>query len=253
MKNSTDRFSDIEEVLIRHLRLYHYPVAIFFERDGKEQISAEKRPKNRLSFCQLLAHVRQVGGSLRLYPKFLGCATAADLFGFSREEEKSLKTLNKYVSRDASERFYADRPRFAPGTISSVALCTLGRCDKEPDGVIMVVDSLQAMHLLDFYAKAVDKPDIPLGHSVNGAACANTVKALKQGAPQLAFPCPGAFTSGKMERGEVVLSFPWEAFQATVQVVFQRAEKGKFSLLGGPQLVGDDVCRNCPLIRFHES
>jgi uncharacterized protein (DUF169 family) len=243
-------FDEMEALLARHLRLYHHPVAIFFEppRAGLHPVEAE--PGNRLSFCQILAHVRQTGQSIRLRQNRLSCPTAADVFGLDRQEERAVKTLNKYVSLEAAEGFYQARERLLPGSRGSVALFPLEKSPAEPDAVVLVVDALQAMHLLDFYAMAKDMPEIPLSHNVNGADCANTVKAMERGGPQLALPCPDAFTSGKMERGEVVLAFPWPDFSCVTEVVAERAEKGRVSLLGGPGLVGSDVCRNCPLIKF---
>ncbi len=248
-------FRELEALLARHLRLYHHPVAVFFEDYAADEtpekaLAPEAEAGSRLSFCQVLAHVRQVGTSVRLEPRRLSCPTAADVFGFSRQEQKAVKTLNKYVGLESAERFYQERDRFRPGSKGAVCLFPLEKCPAEPDAVIMVVDALQAMHLLDFYAMAKDLPEIPLSHNVNGAACANTVKAIKRQGPQLALPCPGAFTSGKMERGEVVLAFSWPDFQAAAAVAQSRARQAKASLLGGPQLVGNDVCRNCPLIKF---
>jgi len=252
MGSGSKRFLDLETLFMKHLRLYHHPVGIFFEEKGKNRIVPELVPKNKLSFCQLLAFVREVGESVRLEANRLGCITAADVFGFKNEREKAIKTLKNYLSPSEAESFYEVRPRFALGEIESVVLAPLGKCSEEPDAVVMVLDGLQAMHLLDFYAKAEDMSEIPLSHNVTGAACANAVKALKKNGPQLALPCPGAFTSGKMERGEMILAFPWKAFLKVGKVMEEKAEKGRVSLLGGEELVGNDVCRNCPLIKFEK-
>ncbi len=244
--------SDAEGLLFKHLRLYHYPVGLFFEKEGGVDdpgVAPQVVPRNSLSFCQFLVMAREVGHSVEVTPDKLGCSTAADVFGFKQEEERAVKTLRYYLGKRA-EDFYHQRPRFSPGEVRAIGLAPLSRCRREPDAVVMVTDTLQCAHMLDFFIKGSGLTHLDLSHKVNGAACANTVEALISGAPQVALPCPGAFTSGKVERGELFLAFGWEEFQIMMSVLSKRARRGVVSLLGGESLVGNDVCRNCPRIRF---
>ncbi len=243
---------EMEGLFMQYLRLYHHPVAIFLEGPEERRITPEFAAKNRLSFCQFLAFVRETGNSIYMEPPRLGCPTAADVFGLKVDPEKAIKTLTLYLSKEEAERFYESRPRLSEGEIEAVGLAPLALCEEEPDAVIFVTDALQAVHLLDFYAKGADQAEITMSHHVNGAACGNTIKAIKSGTPQLALPCPGAFTSGKMERGELLLAFPWPALTKCASVLKERAEKGSVSFLGGATLVGMDVCRNCPLIKLEK-
>ncbi len=245
-------FPQLEELFMRNLRLYHHPVALFFEADGPSRFQPTYRAKNRLSFCQFLAFAREYGGAVFMEADRLACSTAADLFGFKEERLKATKALAGYMPREEAERFYQARPRLAPGSCSGVGLAPLSQAQEPPDVVVFTVDALQATHLLDFYVAGVGCSEVTLTHHVNGAACGNSIKAFTLGTPQLALPCPGAFTSGKMDRSEMLLAFPWEALTACAGVLERRAAKGRVSLLGGPTLVGMDVCRNCPLIKFEK-
>lgn len=237
-------------MLFEHLRLYHHPVGVFFERQGSApRARPGVSPRNRLSFCQFLAFARQVGHTVSVMPDKLDCSTAVDVFGFKQEGQRAIKTLRYYLGSKAEE-FYHQRSRFPLGEIASVGLSPLSLCEERPDAVVMVVDSLQCAHLLDFYIRGSGATRVDLSHVVNGAACANTVEAVLKRRPQVAFPCPGAFTSGKVERGEMFLAFGWTQFEQTMEVLAERARKGRVSLLGGASLVGNDVCRNCPRIKF---
>ena len=243
------RWEEISELLLKALRLYHDPVAVFFLREG-EEFRPEARPKNRLSICQYLAHVREVGESLLLLPENLHCHTAAFVVGFPYREERVMKSLHKFLRAETAERLYKERPRLKEGEFKGVGFSPLAKAHRDPEVVLLVVDSLQAAHLLNFYLYGAEVTEIPFSHSPNAAVCGTMVKAYLSGVPAMSFPCPGAFSSGKIERGEVILAFPGEAFKVVVKVLEEKARKGKVSFLGGPRLVGEDVCRNCPLISF---
>ncbi|OAQ21622.1 DUF169 domain-containing protein [Thermosulfurimonas dismutans] len=243
------RWDEAAELLLKTLRLYHDPVAVFFLR-GDEEFRPEARPKNRLSICQYLAHVREVGESLLLLPENLHCQTAAFVVGFPYREQNVMKTLHKFLQPEAAERLYRERPRLKEGEFRGFGFVPLAKAYRDPEVVLMVVDTLQAAHLLDFYLYGAGLTEIPLSHYPNAAVCGSMVKAYLTGYPVMSFPCPGAFSSGKMDRGELILAFPGEAFKIVLRVLEEKAREGKVSFLGGPRLVGEDICRNCPLITF---
>ncbi len=245
-------YQEMETLFMKYLRLYHHPVALFFEKGGERRMKPQFRAKNRMSFCQFLAFARETGHSVYMEPDKLGCPTASDLFGFKVDEEKCIKSLALYLEQKEAENFYHSRPRLPAGEVEAIGLAPLSLCTATPDAVIFVADALQAVHLMDFYVKGAEIAEVPMSHHVNGAACGNTVKAMQIGSPQIALPCPGAFTSGKMERSEMLIAFPWEALEKCAAALQERVAKGTVSLLGGPALVGMDVCRNCPLIKFEK-
>ncbi len=250
MNNEEPLMKEMERLFMRHLRLYHYPVGIFFEKDGNKRAHYEFYPKNKISFCQLLAFSREVGKSAFLPPDKISCVTANDLFGLSVSKQRAVRSLRHYLQSDQAEEFYHKRPRIKQGPLDGVGASPLSQCDSPPDAVIFVVDNLQAMHLMDYYLKGSGGYEVQLTHHVNGAACGNTIKAIELNMPQMALPCPGAFSSGKLERGELIISFPYDALTQCFNAFKTQLERHGISLLRGKSLVGMDVCRNCPLIRF---
>ncbi|MBX6422649.1 DUF169 domain-containing protein [Thermosulfurimonas sp. F29] len=238
----------VSELMLRTLRLYHEPVAVYFLEGEPSRPLA--RPKNRLSICQVVAHVREVGEGVFLTPEGLHCQTAAFVCGFPFREERVKKTLHKFLQPEAAERLYAERLRLPEGRFRGMAFLPLEEVTERPDAVLMVVDALQAAHLLDFYLFGSGRSELPLVHYPNAAVCGTMVRAYLTGEPALSLPCPGAFSSGKMDRGELFLAFSGPAFETVLRVLEDKAGKGRVSFLGGPRLVGEDTCRNCPLISF---
>ncbi len=239
---------NLSELLLRTLRLYHEPVAVYFLEDTYPE--GLVRPRNRLSICQIVAHVREVGEGVLLTPEGLHCQTAAFVCGFPFREERVKKTLYKFLKPEAAEQLYAERPRLPGGKFRALAFRPLEQIEEAPEVVLLVVDALQAAHLLDFYLLGSGISELPLTHYPNAAVCGSMVKAYLSGKPVLSLPCPGAFSSGKMDRGEIFLAFPRAAFEIVIRVLEEKARKGRVSFLGGPRLVGEDICRNCPLISF---
>ncbi len=242
--------ANLSETLLRTLRLYHEPVAVYLLEKEEGPFKDLARPKNRLSICQIVAHVREVGQGVLLTPQGLHCQTAAFVCGFPYKEERVLKTLYKFLSQKAAEKLYAERARLEPGRYQALAFVPLERVEAPPEVVLLVVDALQAAHLLDFYLLGAGLTELSLSHYPNAAVCGSMVKAFVEQSPVLSLPCPGAFSSGKMDRGELILAFPWQAFETALKVLQEKVQKGRVSFLGGPRLVGEDLCRNCPLISF---
>ncbi len=245
-------WEEISNLLLRTLRLYHDPVAIFFLK-SQEEFQPESYPKRKLSICQYLAHVREVGESLLLTPEGLHCQTAAFVVGFPFKEKNVKASLYKFLQTEAAERLYQERARLPEGAFAGFGFAPLAKAYRQPELVFFVVDALQASHLLDFYLYASGKAEVSFPHYPNAAVCGTMVKAYLEDRPLLALPCPGAFSSGKMDRGELLLVFPWSAFEITVELLRKKAQEGQVSFLGGPRLVGEDICRNCPLISFRKA
>ncbi|WP_456432770.1 DUF169 domain-containing protein [Thermosulfuriphilus sp.] len=247
-------FAQWQEMLFKNLKLYHYPVGIkfHFEEEDFSGLRVDKTCKHRLTFCQFVAFVRMSGYSTKVSRESISCVTAADVFGFRQEREKCLKALKKFFPETGTaESFYATRPRLAPRELKGISLYPLEKLPFPADVVLIVCDTLQAGHLLDDTIAGLNQPTLSLTHKVNGAFCATAVSAYQSGGIELSLACPGAYTSGKMERGEIILYFPWSIFEKTMERLEERVNKQGASLLPGSRdYVGLDVCGNCPLVIF---
>jgi len=249
--------AEIEEFLVRGLKLYHYPVGIrfLFEEAALQQADCDKICSRRLTFCQYVAFVRQAGQATKLGRDSISCRTANDLLGLAPDETACIDSLVRVLNdRPAAAALYSSRPRFAPGELAGVSLGPLSSFEAAPDLVLIVCDNLQAVHLLDDYLRAHHCSSVPFQHQPNGAFCATAVASFLTGTPQIALGCPGANTAGKMERGELVAVMPFGQLAAACEAARKRAAvSGSFSLLAGSRdFAGLDVCGNCPLIKFDD-
>ncbi len=247
-------FANWQEVLFRHLKLYHYPVGIRFhwQEESLDQIKVDKVCRNRLTFCQFVAFTRMSGYSTLISPGAISCVTAADVFGLRPDKEKCLKALKKFFPQeDPAQAFYQQRPRLSPQELKGISLWPLDKLPFKADLVLLVCDNLQATHLLDDTIAVSGQASLPFAHKVNGAFCGTAVSAYKHKRVELSLACPGAYTSGKMERGELILCFPWEIFEKVIHRLQERGTRQGASLLSGSRdYVGLDVCGNCPLMIF---
>lgn len=254
----TPDFAGIQELLMRELRLMHYPVAIKYFFDQAELDAFRKdhphySPVKPLTFCQAEIGARMEGITVLVDKAKLGCTNAQYVFGWKGLDEGEVKSHLKYCADEAQARRVVEaKPRLKEDALLAVAVGPLASAVGTPDVVHFYCDTMQAYHMLgDWMAtRGVDcfRPSM----SVNSAACAGNVFTYNTGQANLFLACSGSYNSGKTERGEVNVAIPGAHMQDLADRLAARVrDKGGASItrLGEP-FPGADICKNCPLIVF---
>lgn len=255
-------YREMEDILMKELRLYHHPIAVTFLRTEEDVHSfaaavPHYRPVKPLSFCQMEIAARMQGKTVLGERTDLDCSGALVSFGWREVDDKRhARTLTRFCTDDAQiERFMQARPHLDAGSIRAVAVGPLGQAQATPHVVHFYCDTMQAYHLSVDYLAATDTPAARPLLTGGAAACGGSVFCWKEQTFNLCPACAGNFSSGKMERGEINVFIPGSHIEAVVNRLLARmSETGTSALIRpGEPFPGSDVCKNCPQILFREA
>lgn len=252
-------FAFMQKALMDELRLYHAPVGVRFLFSDEEVESFRKTtphvvPNRPLTFCQWELAARMQGKAVLGTPEKLFCTNAQVGFGWREIDDNEIRSHLKYC-RDGEQarRFVEAKPRMPLGAVKAVAAAPLGLWEEEPHVVHFVCDSMQAYHLAVDFMAATDIHPLPTQVMMNSSSCGGCVHCHQTGLYNFTTPCSGSYNSGKMERGESNVFIPGPRIRAVVGRMLERiAQRGSSSVTTpGDPFPGSDICKNCPLIRFH--
>jgi len=255
-------YKEMQEVLMRELRLYHYPIAVKFFYDQAEldhfQNNAPEivTPAKPMTFCQWEIGARMKGQIVYSGEAGLGCGNAKYSFGWKGLDEGEIKGHAKYT-RDLAqaERFVTSKSRLKEGLLG-VAVAPLGSIDGlyEPDTVHFYCDNMQAYHLAVDYMAATDTHPLRPSITMNSSACGGNVYTLLEQEFNMLPACSGSYNAGKTERGEINVIIPGKKFKQVFDRLQERIDAGSSSITRpGDGFPGADICKNCPLIIFKKN
>ena len=251
-------YREMEDILMKELRLYHHPVAVtWMFTDDEMRDFAQKtphvRPVKPLTFCQWEVAARMQAKTVLGEVRDLDCLGAQLSFGWQEAGEKHNKFLSRHCVDDAQiARSFQAKPRLPQGELRAVAAGPLGKAQVAPHVIHFYCDSLQAYHLSVDYMAATDVPAVRPLLTNSSAACGGSVFCWQERTFNICPPCSGNFNAGKMERGEINVFIPGEHLEALVNRLLARmAETGTSSIVrAGDPFPGADICKNCPQIVF---
>jgi len=252
-------YKEMQDVLMRELRLYHYPIAVKFFYEKAELDHFHKNatgvftPAKPMTFCQWEIAPRMKGQIIYSDAKGLSCSNAQYSFGWKGIDEGEIKGHAKYV-RDLAqaERFVRSKSRLKEGLLG-IAVAPLGSIDGlfEPDTVHFYCDNMQAYHLAVDYMAATDTHPLRSSITMNSSACGGNVYTFMEQEFNMLPACSGSYNAGKTERGEVNVIIPGTKFKKVFERLEERMRAASSSITRpGDGFPGADVCKNCPLIIF---
>ena len=253
-------YRDMQDALMRELRLYHYPVAVSYcESEEKlREFKARARyvtPVKPITFCQWEVAARMQRTTVLADKDALGCSNALVTFGWKEIDANEIKSQLKYcVDLEQAERFMGSKPRLPSGWLKAVVVGPLGDCVLPPDVVHFYCDNMQSYHLAVDYMAATDTHPLHPQVLMSSSACGGGVFCWQQQSFNMGPACSGSYNAGKTERGEVNVFIPGARIEAVVKRMLARIEGsggGSVTRPGDP-FPGSDICKNCPLIVFRK-
>lgn len=252
-------YKEMQDVLMKELRLYHYPIAVKFFFDQAELDHFQKNapeiftPVKAMTFCQWEIGARMKGQIVYSGVEGLGCGNAKYSFGWKDIDDGEIKGHAKYCrDLEQAERFVRSKARLPEGLIG-IAVAPLGAVDGlyEPDTVHFYCDNMQAYHLAVDYMAATDTHPLHPTITMNSSACGGNVRTYIAQEFNMLPACSGSYNAGKTERGEINVVIPGKQFPAVFARLQERIAAGSSSITRpGDGFPGADVCKNCPLIVF---
>jgi uncharacterized protein (DUF169 family) len=254
------QYEEMQRLLMRELRLYHYPIAVRFFY-GRREMESFKRICNEIespikptTFCQWEIGARMQGKIIYGEQRDLSCKNARYCFGWKELDELEIKSHARYTRNiDQSERFIRSKPRLPEGLLG-VAVAPLAKAGffGGPDTVHFYCDPMQAYHLAVDYMAATDTHPLHTTITVSSSACSGNAWTYQTGNFNMLPACSGSYSAGKTERGEVNVMIPGPQIGEVCLRLMERIDsQGSSSIVRpGDGFPGADICNNCPLIAF---
>lgn len=254
-------FKQMHDLLMKELRLMHYPVGMTFYYSEEEAAAAKKRyefyvPNKPISLCQAELGARMEGLNIYFDMGKLWCKSARICFGLKEIDDSDLVPHAKWcVDEEQTRRVVESKPRLAGKAPVAASLIPLGNLKGMPDLVHFICDNMQAYHLLNDWMAVADVHPFHPNMCVNSAVCGGSVYTMMEGQANITLACAGSYNSGKMERGEINVMIPGKHIGPMAERMKKRVEeKGGISLTRpGQPFPGVDICNNCPLITFKKA
>ena len=251
-------YHDMQEALMRELRLYHYPVAVtyFDSEETLREFRAKAKyvtPVKPTTFCQWEIAARMQRKTVLATKDNLSCFNGQVAFGWKGIDEQEIESQLKYcVNLEQAERFLRSKPHLPMDWLKAVAVGPLGDCILAPDVVHFYCDNMQSYHLAVDYMAATDSHPIRPMVLMSSSACSGGVFSYQQQTLNTCPACSGSYNAGKTERGEVNVHIPGTQIEATVKRMLARiaGSGGGAVTRPGDPFPGGDICKNCPLIVF---
>ena len=252
-------YKEMQDVMMKEMRLYHYPIAVKFFYDQAELDHFQNNageihtPLKAMTFCQWEIAARMKGQIVYAEKEALGCGNARYAFGWKGLDEGEIKGHAKYTrDLEQAERFVKSKHQLPEGLLG-IAVAPLGSVDGlyEPDTVHFYVDNMQAYHLAVDYMAATDTHPLRPNITMNSSACGGNVFSYMEQEFNMLPACSGSYNAGKTERGEINVVIPGKKFKTVFDRLQYRIEKASASITKpGDGFPGADICKNCPLIIF---
>lgn len=251
-------YAEMADALEYLYKLDYHPVAVKFFWDEQEynDFPAEKVPGAKMTLCQMALASRMNNHIVKAREDHLLCGNAKTCLGMRQASDEEVEGHVKYTADwDLARECLLAKPMLPLGKLKGFMTAPLGRTPVAPDVVFMVVNPLQAYHILNDYIGAKRVPSLQFNHTINSAVCGGMVWCYNEQKPNMNTMCAGSYTSGKTEKGEVNLFIPGGDMGALVKQLLRRtAQYGGSSMLGSPgqEWPGLHVCKKCPMVRFKD-
>jgi len=217
------------EIFQRILRLKSFPVGIKLCQ-RPEELSKGKIPTEKLSLCQMVKLASQGKWQLSCPKDQMGCFTAQLILGFRPQTEKDVEHHIKQFTddREIAENILVVKPKFKAGEIEGILVGPLENF--EPDIVVLIIDSAQALPLIEAYGSTTGK-DLSFRNGTSSALCSYGVVVSHQTQlPNLAIPCVGAKRYGLFQDYELIFTIPSKYLEVIAQALLKLEETNKLHI-----------------------
>ena len=246
--NVSEIFQTLNNALISNVKPSTFPVAVRLAKKGEELDQRFKSPGqdlgHRVAVCQGLNIARTFGWTLKFDSADHACPLASVAAGhLDPEEFLQGKVADLYQDDpDVARRMESVYPRQDMGDIDQIWLSALGRCEYDPDLIIVYGNPAQILIL-------VHAANYGRGEGVNSSStgrfgCANWIAGvIKTDECEYMIPCSGERVFAGTQDHEMSFLIPRSRFQSITEGLEIMRKKGTYrypvpnmTLLGEPKL-----------------
>ena len=243
-----DVLKNLNDALITNVKPSTFPVAVRLAKKGEELSQKFKRPGadfgHPVAVCQGLNIARTFGWTLMFDCADHACPLASVAAGHLQPDEFLDGTVADLYQDDpvVAKRMEAVYPRQEMGAVDQIWLSALGRCEYDPDLVIVYGNPAQILilvHAANFgYGEGVKSS------STGRFGCANWIAGVVQSDEcEYTIPCSGERVFAGTQDHEMSFMIPRSRFQSVTDGLGIMRKKGTYrypvpnmNLLGAPHL-----------------
>lgn len=228
-------WSALNEALKRLVNPATFPVAISFLNQASEIPSRARRPKRDLKTavapCMAAAMARRYGWTVALAKEDVGCAIAANSYGWERvPSEEGVIAFLTFMQYAADEQAAAAVLRgfrqLDRGEELIVLYAPLGKAPLEPDVVLIYVNPAQLMRLIHGATYRTGKA-VESRFSGRAASCSEGVLgAYLDRLPKVVIPGNGDRVWGSCQDHEMAFALPASLLEEIIEGLQKTHEKG---------------------------
>ena len=225
-----------------------FPVAVRLAKKGEELTQRFKRPVSDLghqvTVCQGLNIARTFGWTLMFDSMDHACPLASVAAGHIEPDEflDGAVADNYQDDPEVAKRMEATYPRHEVGEVDQIWLSALGRCEYDPDLVVVYGNPAQILVLI--HAANYGRGEGVTSSSTGRFGCANWIAGVVQSDEcEYAIPGSGERVFAGTQDHEMSFMIPRSRFQSVTEGLRIMRKKGTYrypvpnmNLLGAPQL-----------------
>jgi uncharacterized protein (DUF169 family) len=239
---------NLDDALNLNLKPSTFPVAVKLARKGEEIIGRFKRPGEDLhhpvAVCQGVNITRTFGWTLVFGSDDHACPLASVAAGHIEPDEFLNGAAADLYQDDpeVAKRMEATYPKHKVGDVDQIWLSALGRCEFDPD--LVVVDGTPAQILVLVHAANYGHGEGVTSSSTGRFGCATWIAGVIQSDEcEYAIPCSGERVFAGTQDHEMSFMIPRSRFQSVAEGLGIMRKKGTYrypvpnmNLLGAPRL-----------------
>jgi uncharacterized protein (DUF169 family) len=220
-------WSIVADELQALLKLKSKPVGVKLCRSA-EELQQGRVPTSGVAVCQAVKGAALAGWQLGCALDQVDCFTAQMILGVRPQSDKdTAHHARQFVESDTVAQRMADiKPKLGVREFAGLLVGPLGGF--EPDVVLLIVDSLQAMGVIEARTRLTGEA-LQFTNGVSSAVCSySIVGPIQTGRINLAVPCVGARRYAAFQDHELILSLPRAEVKPTLAEMKAMEQAGKW-------------------------
>ena len=239
---------NLNEAIDSNVKPATFPVAVRLAKKGEELNQRYKRPEadfgHRVAVCQGMSIARTFGWTIKFENTDHACPLALVAAGHIKPDKFLDGTVADLYQDDpeVAKRMEAVYPRQEVGAVDQIWLSAIGRCEYDPDLVVVYGNPAQILVLI--HAANYGRGEGVTSSSTGRFGCANWIAGVVQSDEcEYTIPCSGERVFAGTQDHEMSFMIPRSRFQSVTEGLGIMRKKGTYrypvpnmNLLGAPHM-----------------
>ncbi len=222
------------------MRLKSFPIALKMleKKTELEKIPFLRRPKHKMTLCQLTNLVRNFDWTVGADKEGLSSPTCRSILGLAELPEfyrdGTFRSIVWVSKKEEGKKYEESIPHIPPGKYEAAALAPLAYNPIDPDMILLYANPAQMMLLIN--SLQFQDYEVMNFHCVGESSCADAIaRCYLTRKPSLSIPCYGERRYGHAQDDELVMALPAEMLEKALsgmEALYRRGVRYPISFAG---------------------